>query len=88
MTEPTIEQLIANVVQHSGDITLAKGSKFAIARSALLSRISEMQKEAEEWHKVAKKLAAWIDVDWCTEANNAYLEYAALTQRYEKEVKE
>lgn len=65
MTQPMIEQLIEKIISYAGyctildgmDMEFEKTKKLLIeSRSALLSRIAEIESERDDWHKMAEAL--------------------------------
>ena len=110
MTEPTIQELIDEVINCAYDFQLDIcnysdhiATKYAVdrervstSRSALLSRITQIQQESDEWHKTADKLNRYSHHHGDCSLRRNYRtcdcglwvlqnELDALTQRYEKE---
>lgn len=90
MTEPTIEQLIDELLAAN-----YVGSCYDTARAALLSRIAALQQESDEWQRVADELAGELNeanserfpVSWedASESSPAWIAYNNLRDR--KEIK-
>ncbi len=57
MTEPTIEQLIDDVIEDAKD----QHRPLSSSRSALLSRIEAVKQESDAWHKMADEFEPkWV----------------------------
>lgn len=104
MTEPTIQELIDEVIEDAKiyGINMNAGgniySSLDTSRAALLSRITQMETERDEWHKMGDAMLKYAEHTWKPLADNEprFIEtLRALSLRYPhavnaegKEVKE